>query len=631
MEFRILGPLEVLDDSGCALALGGPKQRALLAVLLLDAGAVVSADRLIEELWGEDPPGSARGVLQVYVANLRKLLEPGRTTGAAPTVLRTQPPGYRLDPGAHRFDLVTFRRLAATGTARAEAGDPHGAAEALTEALALWRGPVLSDLAVGLDTQGTLAQLEEQRLAALEQRVEVELALGRHRDLVGELEALVAAHPLREQLWSLLIVALYRCQRQAEALDAYRKARHTLAEELGIDPGRPLQELERAVLAQDPALDWTPPATTPPPPDPVQPPAPARRPGEERKVVTVLCCGLTGAPASGPVDPEDARARLRPYQELVLAEIRRFGGTPEWSYGQRVVGVFGAPSAHEDDPERAVRAGLRILEAARERTADPGDAVSVRVGVSTGEALVALDPGNQAGEGLVSGQVADTAAELGALASAGGLLVDEATWRPTRNQVNYEAVEPAPPGRGPLGAWRATAARSRHGAELREPAATPFVGREDELAVLHGLYRRAVREESLQLVVVTGEAGVGKSRLVSGAVRRSWTASPTWSTGGRAAACPTATGVAFWALGEIVKAEAGILESDGPETAAGKLAARRRGGRGSAGRTRLAAGAPGAAGRPDRPSGQADPAWGGVRGLAGVPRGRRQPPSAGRW
>ena len=461
VEFRILGPLEVLDDSGRPLALGGPKQRALLAVLLLDAGAVVSADRLIEELWGEDPPGGARGVLQVYVANLRKLLEPGRSTGAAPTLLLTQPPGYRLDPGGHRFDLATFRRLAAAGKARAEGGDPQGAAEALTEALALWRGPVLSDLAVGLDTQGALAQLEEQRLATLEQRVEVELTLGRHRDLVGELEALVAAHPLREQLWSLLIVALYRCQRQAEALDAYRQARQTLAEELGIDPGRPLQELERAVLAQDPALDWTPPATTPPPPDPVQPPAPARLPGEERKMVTVLCCGLTSS--STWVDPEDARARLKPYQELVLAEIERFGGTPERSYGQRVVGVFGAPSAHEDDPERAVRAGLRILEAARERTADPEGAVSLRVGVSTGEALVALDPGNHAGEGLVSGQVADTAAELGALAPVGGLLVDEATWRPTRSQVNYQAVEPAPPGHGLLGAWRATSARSRQG------------------------------------------------------------------------------------------------------------------------------------------------------------------------
>jgi DNA-binding SARP family transcriptional activator len=131
VEFRILGPLEVLDDHGRPLALGGPKQRVLLAILLLHAGAVVSADRLIDELWGEDPPDTARGVLQVYVANLRRLLEPGRATRAAPTLLRTQPPGYLLDPGPHRFDLARFQQLTASGRALAGAGDPRAAAEAL--------------------------------------------------------------------------------------------------------------------------------------------------------------------------------------------------------------------------------------------------------------------------------------------------------------------------------------------------------------------------------------------------------------------------------------------------------------------------------------------------------------------
>jgi predicted ATPase/DNA-binding SARP family transcriptional activator len=280
VQFRILGPLEVLEDHGRPLALGGGKQRALLAVLLLHAGQVVSTDRLIDELWGEDPPDTAaRSVLQVYVANLRKVLEPARPRRAVGGVLRTQPPGYLVHLTPEEFDLHRFERLAREGRAALADGDPAQAGRLLSQALDLWRGPALADVVLQASGPGEVARLEERRLAALEDRIQAELGTGRHHELTGELEALVAAHPLRERLHGQLLLALYRSGRQAEALEAYRRMRETLAEELGIDPGRPLQELERAILAQDPTLDWTPAAAATSQPAAAGQPAPRRRPG----------------------------------------------------------------------------------------------------------------------------------------------------------------------------------------------------------------------------------------------------------------------------------------------------------------------------------------------------------------
>ena len=228
-------------------ALGGQKRRALLAVLLLDAGRVVSRDRLIDALWGDEPPDTARNTLQVYVSQLRKLLPEG--------VLETAPAGYRLVVEANSVDLFEFIRLSEEGRTALGAGDPARAADTLRAALALWRGAPLADLSWEPFAQSEIVRLEELRLAALEERIDADLALGRHGQLVAELERLVAEQPMRERFRAQLMLALYRSGRQADALAVYQRARRTFVDELGIEPSDSLRRLERAVLAHDPSLD----------------------------------------------------------------------------------------------------------------------------------------------------------------------------------------------------------------------------------------------------------------------------------------------------------------------------------------------------------------------------------------
>jgi DNA-binding SARP family transcriptional activator len=242
VDYRILGPLEVVD-AGRSLPLGGPKQRSLLALLLLHANEVVSTDDLIDRLWGAQPPPTVAKVLQVQVWRLRKALGRDR--------LSTRPPGYVLLVESEELDLARFERL----LGEALGAEPGTAAEKLREALALWRGAPLGDLTYESFVSAEVARLEELREVALEERIEADLALGRHAQLVPELEALVDEHPLRERLRGQLMLALYRSGRQADALEAYRGARRLLVEELGLEPGPALQGLERAILAQDSSLD----------------------------------------------------------------------------------------------------------------------------------------------------------------------------------------------------------------------------------------------------------------------------------------------------------------------------------------------------------------------------------------
>jgi DNA-binding SARP family transcriptional activator len=242
LEFRILGPLEVRDGDE-PVPLGGLKQRALLAILLLRAGRVVSTDTLVDELWGEQPPRTATTSLQNFVSQLRKAL--------GPEVLVTRPPGYVLEINGSGLDLRRFEeavRAARGADARQRAGLLRGA-------LDLWHGSALAEFAYEPFAQNEIGRLEQLRLSVLEDRIDADLELGRHDALVGELEALVREHPTSERLRGQLMLALYRAGRQADALGAYRDARRALTEELGIEPTPALQQLHNAILRQDPAVD----------------------------------------------------------------------------------------------------------------------------------------------------------------------------------------------------------------------------------------------------------------------------------------------------------------------------------------------------------------------------------------
>ncbi|MFL5799047.1 MAG: protein kinase domain-containing protein [Actinomycetota bacterium] len=245
MEFRLLGPIEVVED-GRARSIGGPKQRTVLAHLVLRANNALTQDRLIEEVWGEDPPPAARSTLRGYLSHLRAAVGPER--------LERRSGGYALlaDPSA--IDFLRFEALVAEGRTCAPT-DPAGAARAFDGALRLWRGPAMGDLANQPSLRPEIARLEELRLTASEERIAAQLDLGRHRELVPELEVLVGAHPFRERLWAHLMTALYRAGRQAEALDAFQRARGILAAELGIDPSPELRRLQELILRQDPSLD----------------------------------------------------------------------------------------------------------------------------------------------------------------------------------------------------------------------------------------------------------------------------------------------------------------------------------------------------------------------------------------
>ncbi|MDF2739195.1 MAG: hypothetical protein K0S88_561 [Actinomycetia bacterium] len=580
IDFFLLGPLEARQRER-PLRLGSIKHRMLLAKLLLHPNQVVSTEELIVAVWGEEPPPTVKQSLQNHVAALRKAIEAGNGEGP-PRTLVTRDPGYLLRVDPERLDLHRFQRLDREGREALAAGDPARAADLLRQALALWRGPALADVAASADVAWPeLVGVEELQVASTEARIEAELALGRHHELVAELEALVRLYPLREHLHGQLMLALYRSGRQADALAAYRAARRVLVDELGIEPSVGLQRLEQAILAQDPALDLLVPARSGGPEADDGPPAaehgngggPATDGGGsvERKLVSVLFAEIDEPLGeAGERDPEDVSSMLDRHLDRVRAEIESFGGTVEHAIGGITMATFGIPQTREDDPERAVRAALAIRDAlvgeagGLEGGAPAGrPEVEVRVAVTTGEALVT--------DGVrVAGDPVATCARLQQAAPSGTVLVSEATGRATERSISYgPASLLALAGRArPMSVWSALEPRNRTGMDALAAGPVPLVGRDRELGQLLEAFRRAKAEGRPRLVTLLGPPGIGKSRLVAELGRALDADSDlvTWRQGrsspwdeGRSS---PAGGVTYGALAEIVKAEAGILETD---------------------------------------------------------------------
>ena len=525
MDFRILGRLEALDG-GVDLAPRRAQPRALLAMFLLHPNELLTTDRLVGALWGDTPPATADKALQGHVSTLRKALGHER--------LVTERGGYRLTVHAGELDADRFG--AAVGAARAHA-EPVARARALSEALASWRGDALADLAGERFVQAGIARLATLRLTALELWADAEVEAGSHVEVVADLDRAVAEHPLSEGLRASLMRALYRAGRQSDALRTYREGRRHLAEELGIDPGAELQLLERQILAQDPALNL--------PVSDVRPPAPR----QERKPVTVLVAEVMPAAA---FDPEDLERAAQPALARIRSVVERVGGRAEPLFANALIGMFGAPRAHDDDPVRAVRAALELLEA----PVAPG--VELRGGIETGDALVTIDGASVS----ITGQVLGLASRLQATASVGVVLVGPATHRVTEQSIEYAATDDT--------AW---IPRRLRRAEEQASSEPPFVGRADELGQLERIVARAREGRNVQLVTISAEPGGGKSRLVRELRARleagsGIDAAPQWLQG---RCLPYGSGLTFRALGEVVKDWSGILESDGAVESAAKL------------------------------------------------------------
>jgi DNA-binding SARP family transcriptional activator/WD40 repeat protein len=494
MEFRVLGPVEVAG-TGRAVRLGGRRERGLLAALALSVGNTVSSDRLIDALWGERPPRTAGKTLQTYVLRLRKAL------GAS--AIETQAPGYRLvtpvdGMDAHRFEeLIRFARTAAVN------GAPARAATSLRDALHLWRGNPFEELAGWAPAEAEAARLGELRRVAAEELVDAELACGRHAECVAELESMVAAEPLRERRWAMLMLALYRCGRQADALRAYQRARTTLVEELGIEPGPELRALEQAVVAQDASLD-APSAVIEPERVP-----PARRDGG---IVFILFSDLVGSTELLDRLGDDAADELRrTHFKLLRDAVDAHGGHEVKNLGDGLMVVF--TSAVD-----AVSCAVEIQRAVAEYNSTSSQ-LDVRVGLHVGEPI--RDEDDFFGMPVVVAQrLCDAASPDQILASdlvrelvgrrgafvfsdvapvtveglREPLLAVEITGQPTAGA----AAEHPPDGQSPYKGLVAFEAEDRE----------VFFGRE---AVVEGLVARL---ETTRLLAVVGASGSGKSSVV---------------------------------------------------------------------------------------------------------------------
>jgi DNA-binding SARP family transcriptional activator len=528
VEFGILGPLEVTRD-GRVVELGATKQRALLALLLMHANRVVSIDRLVDDLWGPEAPARATNAVQVYVSALRRVLEPDRPTRGTPGLLLTRAPGYLLQIDAEQLDLLRFERLVEDGRQAMEAGDGAGAGTAFAEALSLWRGPALADFAYEPFAEREAARLEELHLRATEERVEADLAVGRHADLVGELDGLVGAAPMRERLTAQLMLALYRCGRQAEALRAYQKLRSVLGEELGIEPSAALQALEEAILLQKPDLDWAPENGA----SRLDTPLPTG-------VVTFLLTDIENSSGLWERHPEAMAEALARHDALAGRVVAERGGEliKAKGEGDATLSVFTRASD-------GVRAAVDLQNALAVEEWPDGIDMRVRMALHTGEA--------HERDGDYYGPTVNRAARLRSLADGGQTVVSQATAEVVLDRLPRGATLVDVGSKTLRGL-----ARPEHVFELAgldavalgdaAPAILPiaiqpglgrddagFAGRQPELEELANAWQRATAGQR-QVALLAGEPGIGKTPTSSMAV-----ATRTWASRTSPSSKPCAT------------------------------------------------------------------------------------------
>jgi DNA-binding SARP family transcriptional activator len=516
MQVRILGPLQ-LEEGGRRITVGGQRQRAVLASLVLHANEVVPSEQLLVDLWGEDSPPSAANALQAAISRVRRALPPGR--------LITKAPGYSLWIFPEELDVSQFEQLVFEGREALAAGAAAQAARTLSQALSLWQGPALADFRYEPFAQTEIARLEELHLTCLEERIEADLALGSASVLIAELRQLVAEHPVRERLRGQLMLALYRDGRQTEALEVYREFRIFLQEELGLDTTPLLRELEASILHHDPLLSPTSTTTATPL---------ARRP------VTVLCVVLHVASSSGrALDPEAHEAVNEHAVSQLTAILERHGGKLAISAGDRLAGVFGAASVHEDDALRAARASL---EARNELAAEAGflpqgygASLTCRLGIATAEALV-----GGVGPLKFAGDAEAQAVALAEAAEAGQILISRQTQELAAAAIETESAGPDQ-----------FILQSVHAAmrPLAVRLDAPLVGRHEEMRQLEATCAQATRERVTMLVTVLGEAGLGKTRLVHELAGRLGREVNVLT--GRC--LPYGEGITFWPLLEMVR------------------------------------------------------------------------------
>jgi DNA-binding SARP family transcriptional activator len=501
VDFRILGPMEVLDGVR-HVELPSGRGRSLLALLTLHAGTPVAAERLIDELWGERPLATAATVVQGLVSRLRKALEPDRTKGQRPQALETVGAAYRLAIDPESVDANRFTRL--LDEARGKPSEIRSAK--LAAALELWRGPALADFVYQPFAQGAIAALEESRIEAIDAWFEAQLGLGRDAQLVAGLQEAITTHPFRERLRGLLMVALYRAGRQTEALDVYRGTRAFLLEEIGLEPGRALQELEAAILRQDPTLEWQ------------HSPEQEQRSHSgttswlprERRTVTVAAVDV--APSASPSLDAEAVARIGAQAARAATEVlEHHGARVEASLGDELIAFLGFPVAHEDDALRAIRAVLEvrtIVHSLDDALTIDGLKHGTRAGIETGEIVVA-GPGGALRD-VVTGPVVSAARRLQRVAAEGEIVVGPTAQRLLRGATILKPLDGAEG--APALAWRVLEVVSRASGIPRAMDA-PMIGRQNEVTQLRSSFRRAIRTGAVARTIILGDPGIGKSRL----------------------------------------------------------------------------------------------------------------------